>query len=63
MSSPNQDRGTVSLTRFKQKTNECVEQLKETGQPIVLTVKGKPELVVQDAGSYQKLASRRVGSG
>ncbi len=32
-----------------------MQQLKETGQPIVLSVNGKAELVVQDAESYQKL--------
>ena len=32
-----------------------MQQMKETGQPIVLTVNGKAELVVQDAESYQKL--------
>ena len=32
-----------------------MEQLRETGQPIVLTVNGKAELVVQDVESYQKL--------
>ncbi len=29
--------------------------MKETGQPIVLTINGRAELVVQDAGSYQRL--------
>ena len=29
--------------------------MKETGQPIVLTINGRAELVVQDASSYQKL--------
>ncbi len=29
--------------------------MKETGHPVVLTVNGKAELVVQDAASYQKL--------
>jgi hypothetical protein len=29
--------------------------LKKTGQPVVLTVNGKAELVVQNAESYQKL--------
>jgi PHD/YefM family antitoxin component YafN of YafNO toxin-antitoxin module len=29
--------------------------MKETGEPIVLTINGRAELVVQDAGSYQKL--------
>lgn len=44
-----------SLTDFKRNTSEFVEQLKETGRPVVLTVNGKAELVVQDAESYQKL--------
>ncbi len=44
-----------SLSNFKRNTSEFVEQLKETGKPIVLTINGKAELVVQDAGSYQKL--------
>ncbi|MCJ8280203.1 MAG: type II toxin-antitoxin system Phd/YefM family antitoxin [Rivularia sp. ALOHA_DT_140] len=29
--------------------------MKQTGEPIVLTVNGRAELVVQDAKSYQKL--------
>jgi prevent-host-death family protein len=44
-----------SLTQFKRNTNECVEQMKETGRPMVLTVNGKAEIIVQDAESYQKL--------
>lgn len=32
-----------------------IRQLKETGQPVILKVNGKAELVVQDAESYQKL--------
>jgi prevent-host-death family protein len=44
-----------SLSNFKRNTGDFLEQLKETGKPIVLTINGKAELVVQDAGSYQKL--------
>ncbi|WP_017653901.1 type II toxin-antitoxin system Phd/YefM family antitoxin [Fortiea contorta] len=44
-----------SLSSFKRNTSEFIQQLKETGQPVVLTVNGKAELVVQDAESYQKL--------
>ena len=44
-----------SLSNFKRNTNEFLEQMKETGKPIILTINGKAELVVQDAGSYQKL--------
>lgn len=44
-----------SLTDFKRKTTDFIQQLKETGAPLVLTVNGKAELVVQDAGAYQTL--------
>ncbi len=43
------------VTDFKRNTTEFVRQMKETGQPIVLTINGRPELVVQDAASYQRL--------
>ena len=48
-------RDTQSLSTFKRDTAKIVRQLKKTGQPMFLTVNGKPELVVQDAASYQKL--------
>jgi prevent-host-death family protein len=51
----NLSRDIHSLTDFKRKTTEFVRQLKETGAPVVLTVNGKAELVVQDAAAYQKL--------
>jgi prevent-host-death family protein len=44
-----------SLTDFKRKTSEFLKQLKGSGAPVVLTVKGKAEVVVQDAAAYQKL--------
>jgi prevent-host-death family protein len=44
-----------SLSNFKRNTPEFVQQLRETGRPVVLTVNGKAELVVQDAQSYQRL--------
>ena len=44
-----------SLTDFKRNTTEFVQRLKRTKHPLVLTVNGKAELVVQDAESYQKL--------
>ena len=50
------DRDIHSLTDFKRNTAQFLSQLKETGQPVVLTINGKAELVVQDAASYQKLA-------
>jgi prevent-host-death family protein len=44
-----------SLTEFKRNTTEFLQQIKKTKHPLVLTVNGKAELVVQDAESYQEL--------
>lgn len=44
-----------SLSNFKRNTSDFVDQLKNTGKPVILTINGKAELVIQDAGSYQKL--------
>jgi prevent-host-death family protein len=47
-----------SLSDFKRNTAAYVDQLKATGNPLVLTVNGKAELVVQDAAGYQQLVER-----
>ena len=47
--------GIDSLTSFKRQTAEYLERLRESGEPLVLTVNGKAEVVVQDAAAYQKL--------
>jgi prevent-host-death family protein len=44
-----------SLSHFKRNTAEVVARMKESGNPVVLTVNGKAELVVQDAAAYQRL--------
>src|SRR5437899_3220377 len=44
-----------SLSTFKRDTAKLVRQMKKTKAPVVLTVNGKAELVVQDAESYQQL--------
>lgn len=51
----NLSRDIHPLTDFKRKTSDFLRQLKETGSPLVLTINGKAELVVQDAASYQRL--------
>jgi hypothetical protein len=48
-------RDTNSLSNFKRNTPEFLRQLKKTGHPVVLTITGKAELIVQDTASYQKL--------
>ena len=44
-----------SLSDFQRRTKEHVRRLRATGRPTVLTVNGRPELVVHDAASYQEL--------
>jgi len=44
-----------SLSTFKRDTAKLVRQMKKTKAPVILTVNGKAELVVQDAESYQDL--------
>ena len=47
-----------SLSDFKRNTSELLERLKKTGRPLVLTINGKAEVVVQDAQAYQALLDR-----
>ena len=44
-----------SLTTFRRRSGDFMKQLKKSKRPVVLTVKGKAEAVVQDAGAYQRL--------
>src|SRR5882724_4845866 len=44
-----------SLTAFRRRSAEFMKRLKKTKRPVVLTVNGKAEIVVQDAESYQRL--------
>ena len=46
------------LTDFKRKTSSFMSRMKKTHRPVVLTVNGKAELVVQDAASYQQILDR-----
>jgi len=47
-----------SLTDFKRNAKEFVDRIKATHSPIVLTVNGKAEVVVQDAEAFQTLCDR-----
>jgi PHD/YefM family antitoxin component YafN of YafNO toxin-antitoxin module len=44
-----------SLTTFRRRSRDFMKQLKKSKRPVVLTVKGKAEAIVQDAGAYQGL--------
>jgi prevent-host-death family protein len=47
-----------SVTEFQRNAKEYVGKLRESRTPLVLTVNGRAELVVQDAASYQDLLDR-----
>jgi prevent-host-death family protein len=47
-----------SLTDFKRHAKEFVERIKTTHSPIVLTINGKAEVIVQDAKAFQALCDR-----
>jgi prevent-host-death family protein len=42
----NLSRDIQSLSTFKRNTNELISQMKETGNPIVLTVNGKADYII-----------------
>jgi prevent-host-death family protein len=43
------------LTTFRNNSVEFIKQLKQTNRPIILTVNGKPEAVLQNPAEYQRL--------
>lgn len=47
-----------SVTEFQRNIKDYVGRLKEKKTPLVLTVNGRAELVVQDAESYQLILER-----
>ena len=47
-----------SVTEFQRNLKGYVGRLKEKKTPLVLTVNGRAELIVQDADSYQELLDR-----
>jgi prevent-host-death family protein len=51
----NLKQGIDSLTNFKRQSAEYVQRLQKTGEPVILTVNGKAQVVIQDAAAYQKL--------
>lgn len=43
-----------SISNFKRQTAKLMKRMKKSGEPLILTVHGKPELVVQDAITYER---------
>ncbi len=46
---------THPLADFQKNTQGHLRRLNKTGEPEILTINGKPAVVVQDARSYQRL--------
>jgi prevent-host-death family protein len=44
-----------SLTAFRRKSGQFLKYLRKSRRPLVLTVRGKAQAVVQDAEAYQRL--------
>lgn len=51
-------RQVFSLTDFLRHHKDHVARLELSRKPVVLTIKGKPALVLQDAAGYQELLDR-----
>ena len=47
-----------SVTAFKRNSKGMMKRVKKTGRPLVLTVKGKAEMVVLDPKTYQYVANQ-----
>jgi len=53
MATSEQDK--LSLSDFKRKSADVIKQIQKSRQPVVLTVNGEAQLVVQDVKSYQQM--------
>ena len=42
-----------SLAEFEEDPREIVKQVHRTGRPVVVTVKGKPDVIVLDAAAFE----------
>ena len=47
-----------SMSDFKRNTTELLDRIRQTRHPLVLTINGRAEAVVQDAAAYQALLDR-----
>jgi prevent-host-death family protein len=43
-----------SLAEFANNPREIVKQIHRTGRPVVVTVKGKPDVIVLDAAAFER---------
>jgi hypothetical protein len=52
---PDIGKGIQSLRDFKRKTSAFPDQMRDSGHPLVLTINGNAELVVQDASFLDRM--------
>ncbi len=52
-------RDIQTLSEFKQNVSKLIKRVQETREPLVLTVNGKPAVVLQDPESFQQLIDQR----
>jgi prevent-host-death family protein len=50
-----------SLSDFKRNTSELLDRLKKSGDPLVLTINGRAEVVVRDAEAWLKPDTTYLG--
>jgi prevent-host-death family protein len=43
-----------TMTELESQPRKLVEQIHQTGRPIIVTKNGKPDLVILDAASYER---------
>ena len=43
-----------SVSELKKKTHEVFEQVHHTGRPVIVTVNGKPDVVLLDAAVFER---------
>lgn len=51
-------RDIVPLTDFQRNVKSLKKKMQKSGKPVVLTVNGRADLVVQDVKSYQKMLEK-----
>jgi len=49
-----------SLSEFQRNTRQHIQYLKKSGKPLVLTINGQAEVVMQSAEAYQRLLDDQV---
>ena len=52
---PNSTEDIQPLATFQSHSDDLLAQLKRTQRPIILTIDGKPEAILQDPTAYQRL--------